>query len=339
MRVRLPSPRSIRAFGVCLVTCGTCAAPALSQVPEKRDVSAPPAAFVFGGIECPDPKTVQLAVLNLIPPERHSLLARGVRVELEDLGDSYRVTVWKDGSSVKKSYSDPARDCDGRARFAAVFAVLTLMPPELGAEPVVEPEPEPAPAKAQPVIEATPEEAPVKGHEAAPPPLVHLELSALYAAAPAILEAPSMHSFGAELRAALGRGALSGTLSVAYLPRSKFDLNDVQGDLSLIPVSVGARYRSEFEAWSLSADLGLLLLAGRLRGTNLLTSTSQSAANFGVRAGLQLAREFGPHFAPFVGAFVWFSPAPSEVSALPQGVIGNLPYLWLGGAAGVSFGL
>jgi hypothetical protein len=311
------------------------AAPALGQAPERPDLSAPPVAFVFGGVECPDPKTVQQAVLNLIPPERHSLLARGVRVDLEDLGDSYRVTVWKDGASIKKSYSDPAHDCDGRARFAAVFTVLTLMPPELGAEPVVEPVPPTEPEKPPPVLEPVVVEAPAP----ALPPFVHLELSALFAYAPAILEAPSVRSFGGELRIALGRGALSGTLSAAYLPPARFELNEVEGELSRIPLSVGARLRSDFESWSLSADFGLVLVAERVHANNLLTTTRQSAANFGLRAGVQLARQFGPHFAPFVGTFVWFSPAPSEISALPQGVIGNLPYLWLGGAAGVSFGL
>jgi len=332
-----------RAFVLLLATWAT---PALGQIPDQREVSAPPIAFVFGSVECPDPKTVQQAVLNLIPSERHSLLARGVRVELEDLGDSYRVTVWKDGTSVKKQYADPARDCEGRARFAAVFSVLTLMPPELGESPVVDseakPVPEthkPEPAKPPLALEATPEETLANADEVSLTPFVHLELSALFVYAPAILEAPSLRSFGGELRVALGRGALSGTASVAYVPHAKFDLNDVQGELSRVPMSVGARFRGDFEAWSLSADLGLLLVAERLRATNLLTATPQHSANWGLRGGVQLARQFGPHFAPFIGAFVWFSPAPNEISALPQGVIGNLPYLWLGGAAGVSFGL
>ncbi|HEX2674896.1 MAG TPA: hypothetical protein VHM25_28665, partial [Polyangiaceae bacterium] len=243
--------------------------------------------------------------MNLIPPERHSLLARGVRVELQDLGDSYRVAVWKDGASVNKNYSDPARDCDGRARFAAVFTVLTLMPPELGAEPVAEPEPKPEPKQPPPALEPAAVEQPASAHMQALPPFVHLELSALVVYAPAILEAPGMHSFGGELRIALGRGALSGTLSVGYLPRASFELNGVHGELSRVPMSVGARYRGDFEAWSLSADFGLLLVAERVRANNLLTTTPESAANFGLRAGVQLARQFGPHFAPFLGAFAW----------------------------------
>ncbi|HYP99511.1 MAG TPA: hypothetical protein VER96_12645 [Polyangiaceae bacterium] len=334
--------RPQRSFFVCTLALSSAlvlwTAPALGQMPEKRDTAAPP-AFVFGSIECPDPKTVQQAVLNLIPPERHSLLTRGVRVELEDLGDSYRVTVWKDGASVKKSYSDPARECDGRARFAAVFTVLTLMPPELGAEPVVEPEPKPEPPKPPPPVEAKREAPPAKVPEPQLPPLLHIELSALYANAPGILEAPNMHSFGGELRLAIGRGVLAGTISTAYMSRAKFELDGVHGELSRIPLSLGARLRADFDSWSLAGDLGLSLAVERVHATNLHIASTQSAANFGLNANLHIARQFGPHFAPFVGAFVWFTPAPSEMSALPQGAIGNLPYFWLGGAAGVSFGL
>jgi len=333
MRVRSQRLLFARLLGLWLAAWAT---PVWGQVAEKRELSEPPAPFVFGSSECPDPKTVQQAVLSLIPSERHALLARGVRVELEDLGDSYRVTVWKEGASVKKSYSDPARECDGRARFAAVFTVLTLMPPELGVAPVVEPEPEaPPPPEAKP----TPAPVPVQPQIATLAPLAHLELSALYAYAPAILEAPSMHSFGAELRVALGRGALAGTLSVAYTSRAQFDLDGIQGEVTRLPFSVGARLRSDFEAWSIAADLGLLVVAQRARATNLFTDHTRSSAEVGARAGVQLARQFGPHLAPFVGAFVWFTPVPSDISALPQGVIGNLPYFWLGGAAGVSFGL
>jgi hypothetical protein len=32
-------------------------------------------------------------------------------------------------------------------------------------------------------------------------------------------------------------------------------------------------------------------------------------------------------------------PAPRDLAALPQGALGNLPYLWIGGTLGVSLGL
>jgi hypothetical protein len=337
MRVRSQRLLSTRILGLSAAAwLSAWVTPALAQAPEKR--VAEPAQFTFSSVECPDPKAVQLAVLSLIPPEHYVRLEHGVRIELEDLGESYRVTVSKDRTTVKKRYSDPARDCEGRARFAAVFAVLTLMPPELGLAALPQPEPEaeptppapPAPPPLGPTLESTPP---------ARPPLVHIELSALYAYAPPILEAPSLHTFGPELRVAIGRGSVSGTLSLAYLRRSQFDLADVQGEVTRLPLSVGARLRSDFAAWSLAAELGLLLVPERVRATNLLTEHTASALDVGVRAGVQLERKIGPHFAPFVAAFVWLSPAPSEISALPKGVLGNLPYLWLGGAVGVSFGL
>jgi hypothetical protein len=338
MRVRSQRLLFTRILGLSAATSlSAWVAPALAQVAEKR--VAEPAQFTFSSVECPDPKAVQLAVLSLIPPEHYVRLEHGVRIELEDLGESYRVTVSKDGATVKKRYSDPARDCEGRARFAAVFAVLTLMPPELGlaALPQAEPEAEPkptAPPAAPPPLGPT-----LESTMPARPPLVHIELSALYAYAPPILEAPSLHTFGAELRVAVGRGAISGTLSLAYTQRAQFDLASVQGEITRLPLSVGARLRTDFSAWSLAAELGLLLVPERVRATNLLSEHTASALDVGVRAGVQLERKIGPHFAPFVGAFVWLSPAPSEISALPEGVLGNLPYLWLGGAVGVSFGL
>jgi len=343
MRVRsshllLPRLRFSRlpwVFGLWLAAWVT---PAHGQAPERGETSLPE-PFVFGDVDCPDPKTVQQAVLSLIPPERHSLLSQGVRVELEDLGDTYRVTVWKDGAAFKKNHSDPARECDRRARFAAVFTVLTLMPPELGAEPrPAEPDPKP---QAEPPPVVTP--APVKPRAPAQVrrlvPLARLELSALYSYAPAILDAPSMHSFGAELRAAIGRGPVSGTVSVGYATPAKFEVDSVQGDVTRIPLSVGVRLRKDFESWTVAGDVGVLLIAQRVRATNLVTNQEQSAADIGMRGGLQLAHPFGVHVAPFVGAFVWFSPGPGELSALPRGVIGNLPYFWFGGAVGLSFGL
>jgi len=342
MRVRFPRLLFARILGpwsVALVAWAVAPASALGQVPDAREISpsGPPAPFVFSNAACPDPKTVQQAVLGLIPPERQALLEHGVRVELEDLGESYRVTVWKEGASVKKGYADPARDCDGRARFAAVFTVLTLMPPELGAGPTATPEPKPEAV----VPAAKPQQAPAEEatHTPTLPPFVQLELSALYAHAPPILEAPSLHSFGGELRLGLGRGAWWGTWSLGYTPRARFELDGVEGDVARLPISVGARLRSDFDAWSLAADLGLLLVAQRVRATNLLVEHSAGSVEVGVRVGVQLARKVGPRFSPFVGAFVWLTPVPSDISALPQGVIGNLPYLWLGGAAGVSFGL
>jgi hypothetical protein len=300
--------------------------------------STPPEFSVTssGSSACPAPRAVEQAVLRLIPREHHDLLSvHAVRVELEDQDGSYRVRVFKDGTLVEKTYADPARDCDGRANFAAVFAVLTVMPPELGFAALPEPEPAPKPKPPPPPIEVP------KLSPSPPPqqPLAHIELSGLIAYAPAILDAPELTSFGGELRVALGRGAFSGTLSVAYLARAKFDLDGVQGDVTRLPASVGVRLRSDFESWELTGDLGALAVSQRVRATNLVQSRPRHTLELGLRAGLQISTAGSARFRPFAGAFVWVSPGPRDLAALPDGVLGNLPYLWVGGAVGLSLGL
>jgi hypothetical protein len=294
-----------------------------------------PAPFTFGAGDCPDPAAVEREVLRLIPPERHELLRRGVRIELDDLGESYRVTVSKDGTFVKKNYADPARDCDGRARFAAVFAVLTVMPPELGPDELAPKPPPPPPAPPLPVhvVVVVPPPAPPLA------PLAHIEVAALFGYAPAIVSAPQLTTFGGELRVALGRGALAGTLSIAYLSHAKFELDGVHGELSQLPASAGLRANSEVGSWNLAADLGVLAVLQRIRATDLARSNTDTALELGARGGLMFEREIGSGFAPFFGAFAWFVPAPRDLSALPQGTLGNLPYLWIGGTLGVALGL
>ncbi|HEY5373554.1 MAG TPA: hypothetical protein VIK01_07690 [Polyangiaceae bacterium] len=310
-----------------------------AQAPDARaqttDTGSVETQFTSGTSTCPEPSEVQREVLSLIPPERRELLQRGVSVVLEDLGDSYRVTASKDEKTAKKSYSDPARDCTGRAHFAAVLAVLTVMPPELDVEPSAPPPSAPAPAP-------LPAPAP---RRALPPPappraaLARIELGGFYVAAPAILRAPELHSLGAELRVALGRGALSGTLSVAYESRSQFELGGVRGDVLGWPTSAGLRVRTEAGPWFVATDVGALLVVQSVRATNLLLSKEQRSLELGARVGVSLQRALTPHFAPFIAAFAWLVPSPRDLSVAPQGTIGNLPYLWLGGSAGVSFGL
>ncbi len=88
------------------------------------------------------------AVASIVPAKDRDRLARATRIEVSDLGDTYRVAVnAARGSTDCASTATSAHDCDHRARFAAVFIVLTLMPPDvlLDALPVPPPEPPPPP--------------------------------------------------------------------------------------------------------------------------------------------------------------------------------------------------
>ncbi|HEX3777618.1 MAG TPA: hypothetical protein VHV51_24280, partial [Polyangiaceae bacterium] len=289
--------------------------------------------FTFGVGQCPEPAAVEREVLRLIPAERHALVERDVRIELDDLGDSYRVTVSNAGTSLKKSYADPARDCDSRARFAAVFAVLTVMPPELGPEPPKPKPPPPPPVRTSIPLAPSPPRAPP-----APPPLARIELGAQVVYAPPIVSAPELSAPGAELRVALGRGLLAGTLSFGYTARSQFVLDGVHGEITTLPASAGVRLSSELAALRVSTDLDLLALTELVHATGLASTRTSRALELGARAGVVLSYPAGRGIAPFIGAFAWVVPAPRELSALPSGTIGNLPYLRLGGSAGIALG-
>ena len=322
--------------------CGLGLVLAPGQAPAQTSASPAPAELSVTsskGSECPAPRAVEQAVLRLIPREHHDLLIEhAVRIELEDQDSSYRVRVFKDGASYAKTYADAARDCDGRANFAAVFAVLTVMPPELGFAATPEPEPKPQPEPPPP----PPPPVQVRRVEPPPPPqspLAHIELSGLGVYAPAILDAPELKSLGGELRVALGRGALAGTLSVAYLGRAKFELDGVQGDVTRLPVSVGVRLNGELDGVQLAGELGALAISQRVRATNLVESRAHNTLELGLRAGIHVSKAGSARFRPFAGAFAWFSPGPRELAASPGGALGNLPYLWLGGAVGLSLGL
>jgi hypothetical protein len=63
-----------------------------------------------------------------VPSEAAQLIAAKPRVEIVDLGERYRVRVATDKGMLERTYTDPARDCEKRIRFAAEFIVVSLLP-------------------------------------------------------------------------------------------------------------------------------------------------------------------------------------------------------------------
>lgn len=277
---------------------------------------------------------VEQGLLRLVPSERRDeLREHAVRVELADANDRYRVKVSKDGVTVSKTYLDTARDCASRENIAAVFAVLTVMPPEIG----VAPEPATEPAPVPPVTARAAPPAPRQRPRL--PPFVRVELSGMGVAAPAILDAPAIAGLGGELRTAFGRRAYALTLSLGYLPPAHFELSGVEGEVTRLPASAGLRLRHELDAWTVQLDFGVLVASDRVRTTSLLRSASRRTFDAGFRAGLSVSPFGNARLRPFAGVFVWTSLLSRELAAAPQGALGNLPQVWLGGAVGVAVGL
>jgi hypothetical protein len=82
---------------------------------------------------CPDPDGVWSSVRALVPSAADQWSAARPRVEIVDEGERYRVRVTTaSGRILERVYSDAARDCATRTRFAAEFIVVALMPPTIG---------------------------------------------------------------------------------------------------------------------------------------------------------------------------------------------------------------
>jgi hypothetical protein len=181
----------------------------------SRDLASPcviligASAMILGGSAraaaaangaCPTSETIWAAMALLVPQGALEALPRSAEVEVSDLGDTYRVRLVAGGVERVRVYRDVGRDCEQRARFAAVFIVLTLMPPELLIDTAPKP---PPPAAAPPEPSEPPHPTARSAPVVAPPEPIEprwrrfrLEVGALWDHAPALRSAPTIDSVG-----------------------------------------------------------------------------------------------------------------------------------------------
>ncbi|HZL17205.1 MAG TPA: hypothetical protein VFG23_05625, partial [Polyangia bacterium] len=178
---------------------GTLARAAPAEVPAG---APPPVAALPVAVDgvCPRLDTLSAAVTALIPRGDLSVLPGSTAVQVADLGDSYRVRVDAEGVSRVRIFRDVGHDCQQRARFAAVFIVLTLLPPEL----VIDVQPLPVPTS--PPVPTPPAPTPREP----PPRRYRLELGAVLDLAPPFFEAPQIIAWGGTLRVARRFGRWAG---------------------------------------------------------------------------------------------------------------------------------
>ncbi len=328
-----------------------------------RPAGARDTEFVFGEAACPNPAELQAEVVRLTPQERHQELFERVRVNVADSGDTYRVTLVTPRDRQDKSFTDPARDCAKRARFAAVFIVVTLFPPELDTEeepkapppktdaaadePTGEPleaepapvrEPEPAPRVASP--EPTkPERDALEGPARPFAPIARIELALEGSSAPALGSSVFANKFGPTVLGVLGRGSVLLTLGVGYTFPSRFDAGLVRVRMTELPARAGVRLVSGSGDLSLALDFGISAALRQLRGSEAVAPNEASDVGIGARVDLGMFYNLTERVAVLGGAHATFEPRPSELLALPYGSVGTLPWLWLGARAGFAVAL
>jgi hypothetical protein len=292
-------------------------------------------SLVQGSGSCPEPSSVNRALSELISEQGRAALPRNARVTVGDTGPVFTVAVVAEGKSASRAYADAERDCERRVRFAAVFAVTTLLPPELAL--AAEPPPDDAEEKATPVRPAP--VPPPRGNAFAPPPSVRLELGAFAEVGVHPAEPSHVTSWGGEFRVSLGRGPFAGTFGVAYAPQARLTAPDLDADIVRVGASAGARAALMERPLMLAVDVALTGTLERFEGTGLYAPASESAFAPGFRAGLVAGLRRARGVQPFAGIHVAFSPAPREITTAPRGLVAHTPLLWTGGTFGIALGL
>ena len=287
------------------------------------------------GNVCPTAAAVAAETWALTPAHQRAVLDELRDVQIEDRGASYRIIVTTVKGTKERIYQGPERDCEKRARFVAVFVVLTLMPPEgqLPDATVAEPT-SPAPRPPSPEI-SNPKPEPNLVAER----LFRLEVAATAEQGIKLDGANGVGYFGGSLRALVGRGVLVPALGVSYATLGHFDAGGVQGDLARAAAHAGLRARVRASVWELGAEVDGVIVASRATATNLLHPTSDSGIDLGVEAALLVAVPTKIFVEPFLATAVRWIPVPHELTAIPRGEVGVLPHLWIGASVGVALRL
>ena len=293
-----------------------------------QSASVDPASLIGGSGSCPSPALVWQHLLPLVPSQIlidriHLLGGSGAPVQIADLGPTFRVAA---GSHLRE-YTDPSRDCEKRAQFAAVFVAIAA-----GADPMAASSP-PARPSIEAVRIAPPE--PVAAQAVA---RLHLDLGAT---ADAVLG-------GAASRIAPG---LLFRIAFGYRPLVPVVGLGVSGPFDLDAGGVG------FRQWRTTADVNVRaasLPTARVRvfaelgatvevlvdrATTLAVAQTQVSYAIGPRAAIGLLLATHRKWSPFfLLQAAWFPGAP-ELFALSAGDLGRAAPWNLGATAGISWGL
>ena len=285
-----------------------------------------PASAIAGTSMCPTPSAVWTEVTTLLPHDRlqerlRALASAMPLVDITDAGATVRVVA----AGRVREFRDESRDCAYRARVAAVFAALTIDPAAVIAPPP------------PPVASAPPPPPPAPPPPAPPPPLVRIELG-LAIDAGAGTSTTAVHAGGA-LRLAAGRGRLAFVAGVTPLLPADVSVGGVRLRQWRLPADVGVRARATNTRVEVYGELGIAAALLSESALDLARADSGTTVELGVRAAAGYRLATASRFAPFVALQAELVPFPPAIFALPQGVAGHTPLVWIGATAGVSMGV
>jgi hypothetical protein len=277
--------------------------------------AAPPVA-VTG--DCPGADAVAAALRSALGSDAKVGASDTLRVS--DLGDRFSVAA----AGQVRQYADPARDCDERARAAAVFIALALNPP------LAPPGPSPAP----------PPGATLQAAAAPPSPPVSARWFDLGVAARAD-GGPGQAvgaAFGAEIHAAAGWRWIGVAATAGVLAPGDGTYASVTVRQQRFPLSLALTARRDLsQRLAIAGAVGAALVPLTLRATALEGGPSQTRLDAGIRLAFELRFRATQRLAPFVDLHAEIFPRAYELQVGPVGTIGSTGRFWMGAAAGVSF--
>lgn len=304
----------------------------------------PPERLIGGTSTCPAPSAVRTEVELLMPRERLNARLRtvggaGPPVEIVDLGAPFQVVA----AGNVREYRDEARDCSYRARVAALFVALVLGGGAI--QPAGLP-PTDAPAVTPPLT--TPLPAVVSAAPSAPgsttPQRARLRLALGAGVEGGIGSDARVGQAGLGLRITSGAGRWALALGATALAPVDTSIGGIALRQWRIPADVSVRAQSmirfgEHRALEPYGELGVAVALLRESALDLATRDTRTSAELGVRAAAGVHLAGGSRIAPFFELHAEVVPSPPAISALPRGVVGHTPLVWIGAAAGAAWRL
>jgi hypothetical protein len=311
------APSEATVTAVALLLALLAASPG-AEPPAEAKPSPPSSVETVG--QCPTAEAVELALRAALGAAPDRAGAGAPRVT--DLGDQFEVTVL----GQTHQYADAGRDCDERARVAAVFIALTLNPPTFVAPPRPPPPPPPPAVEVHPVAPPTPAE-----HR--------LDVALALRLDGGESGASTVTAPGAELAVAFGGRIFGLAASAAVLAPTESRLGSVTVREQRFPIGLAVTARGPLSGpIDGTAALGLALVPFTLDGVGLASPQPATRLDTGGRValGLALHRNAGG-LAPFFEVHAEIFPRTYVLAVGPLGELGSTTHLWLGAAAGVAF--
>jgi hypothetical protein len=230
----------------------------------------------------------------------------GARVLVEDLGDSFRVSV----AGATREMPDGARRCAERGHRAAVVAALALAPPRVDL-----PQREDPPGPGAP-------------------------LSLLLEAAGTLATAPGnggLWTGGGALRLSAQGERLGASLGAELTAPATMDLAGARARIGRLSLDLSGRALWQGRSLHVGLDLGVAATVLWVEGRDVPAPAQATRLEPGLRAAAFVQLSATGRLMPYLALEAVVAPRRYDLVVEPGGVVGKTPWLWVGGLAGVAF--